>query len=324
MSSPDTIGAEWLSPTRVWRLTRCPASAGRLHFPPVAECAGPQNSGTIAHTAVQLWIENGGHHSMDPCSALVGSINIALAATGTDPPPDWPVTRARLLIRAAELASLLVGYPHRQVICETELRDPAWKIRGTPDIVLVGDTVAVIDLKTQTLKKSELPPWEQFQLAIYAHLVKQTYGALPKTVEVFSLNRGRIPVVVTPELIADALSKVQQARKASPAEAHPGLETCRFCRRRMECQPHWNAAKGWPDSDCVEGEIKRLEKAANGHIALLLKTPGGPAWVSGIPVKLMSVTTGARIRFVRLRTATSSHYPVAAWKWGTSSALAVR
>jgi hypothetical protein len=281
-----------------------------------------QNSGTIAHAAIQSWIERDGYHLDDPRSELADDIG-AVTSDIASLPADWTLTRARLLARAAELAELLRSQAGARPVCETELRDPDLRIRGTPDVVLVGETTGLIDLKSQTLKGDELRPWVIFQLAVYAHLIKKVYGAAPTTVDVFSLNRGRIPIGISASDIAHALAGVSRARAADPAATHPALETCRFCRRRLECDPHWIAALSWPARDCVEGTIELVEVSANGTIALKLARPGADEWVSGIPSHLLTPPIGGRIRIARVYPSANRDAAPSGWRWGPQSVFTV-
>jgi hypothetical protein len=271
---------------------------------------------------MQAWIQSGGYRSNDPARKLADAINDTLAQVGGTPPPTWAVTRARLLARAPALAELLTAETTARVICETELIDPALMIRGTPDVVVVGERIAVIDLKTQTLKHDRLPPWAEFQLTIYAHLVERTHRELPTIVEVFSLNRGRLPVVVTPTTVRTALDAVVSARAADPTETRPAFEVCRFCARRLECQPHWDAAVSWATVDCVEGIVERTEQSSTGVIAVLVETAVGPAWVTGMPSAAIALGKGERFRAVRLLPADAGTGERRAWRWaGASAAL---
>lgn len=318
----DSSGSrDWLSPTRVWRLTECPASVGPVVTTSVAGSKDSPNAGRVAHRAVQLWIEGDGYRDADPRSRLADAISAALADFGGESPVGWPTTRARLLSRSRELAERLVVGEY--VRSEEELRDPVRALRGTPDIVVLSTVeAAVIDLKTQTFKEESLTASIVFQLTIYAHLVEQAYGVLPSQVEVFSLNRGRMHVAVTPATVANALATVEQARKADISVANPSPETCRYCRRRIDCQPQWDAAPFWPSRDCIEGTIERIERAANGAAAILVRSPGGLQWVGGIPGELVSASVGTSIRLVRLYRSDLAG-DSGGFKWSPQSALAL-
>jgi CRISPR/Cas system-associated exonuclease Cas4 (RecB family) len=321
VSTDSSNSRDWLSPTRVWRLTQCPASVGPVVSTSVAASADSPNAGTVAHRAVQLWIKGDGYRDADPRSRLADAISAALAGFGGESPVGWPTTRARLLSRSRELAERLVIGEY--VLSEEELRDPVRTLRGVPDIVMLSPgEAAVIDLKTQTFKEESLTASIVFQLTIYAYLVELAYGVFPNQVEVFSLNRGPMPVVVTPATVTNALATVEQARKADITIANPSPETCRYCRRRMDCQPQWDAAPFWPSRDCIEGTIERIETAANGAAAILVSSPAGLQWVSGIPGELVSASVGASIRLVRLYRSGPAG-DSGGFRWSPQSALAL-
>lgn len=312
---------EWLSPTRAWRLTECAASVGPIVSTPLASASTAPNAGTVAHRAVQLWIEADGYRDDDPRGRLSDAISAALAESSGEPVGEWTTTRARLLARASQLADRLRAGD--QVISEDELRDTSRALRGTPDIVVMGQGEAVvIDLKTPTAKEDSLPPWIDFQLTIYAHLVEQEYGVLPRQAEVFRLNRGLMPLAVSPTSVAVALETVERARKADRSVATAAPETCRYCPRRLDCQAHWDAAAFWPGNDCVEGPIEQIERAANGLTALLLRSANGPRWVSGIPTELATANVGEHLRLVRLQRSEMAN-DLVGFKWSRYSALSV-
>lgn len=316
----DTGGPhDWLSPTRAWRLTECAASVGPVVNSPVTLTSDAPNAGTVAHRAVQLWIESDGYRDDHPRSRLSEAISGALTEFSGRPTGEWPPTRARLLARASQLAERLLWGD--DVHAERELLDPIRRLRGTPDIVLMKPREAVvIDLKTPTSKEDSLPPWIVFQLTIYAYLVEQVHGILPTKVEVFRLNRGLMPLSVNSTSVEAALETVERAREGDTSVATPAPETCRYCRRRLDCQPHWDAAVCWPDADCVDGTIERVERAANGIAAIFLASSRGPRWVSGVPGDLLTANAGERVRLVRLRRSDSNDD--SGFKWSRHSALA--
>ena len=297
----DPVDREWLSPTRAWRLTECAASVGPVTNAPIALENNALNAGTAAHRAIQVWINSNGYEDDDVRRRLSEAIDTVLKDSGGNVVVgEWTSTRARLLARAVQLAALLRR--GGRVVSEKELRDSRHKLRGTPDIVVLGQGGAsVIDLKTPTTNCNSLPPWINFQLSIYAHLVRQEYGVLPRQTDVFRLNKGLIPAAISKSSVAVALETVQRAREADRSVASPAPETCRYCRRRIECQPHWDAATSWPETDCVEGTIERIERAENGLTALHLQTSAGLQWVSGIPSVLVTAAVGERLRLLRLK-----------------------
>lgn len=320
MTTSEEGTASWLSPTRAWRLTECAASVKAIPAAEITARRVTANAGTVAHRAVQLWIEAQEYRHGDARAQLGAAIDAALASYGGTPDGEWAVTRARLLARSDQLAALLLSGD--SVHSERELRDPGRAMRGTPDIVIIQNRDAVVvDLKTPTSKDELIPPWIEFQLTIYAHLVEVNYGMLPGRVEVFRLNRGLTAVPVSRAAVSDALMLVETARQADKSVATPGSETCRYCPRRTVCEPHWLAAATWSDPDCIEGGIETIERAANGLSAILIHSRDGRHWVTGIPGELLTAEEGAQIRMVRLR---RTEQDGNTWKfsWSRYSALA--
>lgn len=209
------------------------------------------------------------------------------------------------------------------MLSEIELKDEDLRLRGQLDLLLVGNEIVVVDLKTQTLLDEGLPDWVEFQLTVYAHLAQKTYGTLPVRAEVFSLNRGRREVPITEASIQNALAALATARATDPSHANPSPEVCRFCERRLECEPHWEAAAEWTTSDAVVGSVQRLEYATAGVVAALLQTASGPAWVTGIPGQLVDACPGDSLQVVRVCNLGLSAEAIGQWRWRRQSALRI-
>ncbi len=319
---PIDHGQEWLSPTRAWRLTECPASVGLVANATTKGTTQDVNTGTLAHRVLERWIAAAGYRAQDPRQTLSAAVDECVAELGGSLPDGWALARARLLVRGTALAALLRVRSPDEVIPEQELKDPELRLRGTPDLVLLGSEVILIDLKTQTFTEDDVPDWVKFQLTIYAHLVKLAYGLRPDRVEVISLNRGQIPVTVTDEGIREALVAVASARDLSRHDAKPAEAVCYFCRRRLECQPHWDAVATWPDADCVEGTLRRIEEATTRAVAaVLIETNDDDVWVSGVPVELITGGPGDHARFVRLGRTRTNERGLTGRRWGRFSAL---
>lgn len=301
----ENVEADWLSPTRAWRMMQCPASVRPLLGPPASPTDEGDpldvNAGTLAHRVIERWIRSGGYREASPVEALSNTADECVADLRDGPPSGWALTHARLIARGPMLVDLIGPRTSEQIHSEVELWDPRLRLRGKPDLVLLGDEVVVLDFKTQTFRESDLPEWVKFQLAIYAHLIEDTFGTRPDRAGVFSLSRGQIPVSITDAEIEAALAAVSSARQVGPDIAHPSLEVCRYCLRRFECEPHWQAVATWPEPDCIEGAIDRVEVAANGVAAVRVTTATGASWVTRVPAHLVTGVAGQSIRFVRIR-----------------------
>ncbi len=321
MSQPNA-GDVWLSPTRAWRLIKCPASVRPIMGGVPATSTNQEvNTGTLAHLVLEWWIHAEGYRAADPNAALEMAADACVAKLSHGQPPGWRVSRARLVARATSLVHLIGDRKPAQVLPEIELTDEELKLRGQLDLLLLGDEIVVVDLKTQTLSEEELPEWVAFQLAVYAHLVRKSYGRLPTRSEVFSLNRGRIDLSLTEESIRSALDRLAEARSVDTSLAYPSPETCSFCARRLICEPHWDAAPTWSDTDVVRGVLVRVEMAASGVAAMLLDTSKGPAWASGIPANLVNGIPGQQVRLVRMHGRRATAHDVPEWRWTRVSAI---
>lgn len=316
-------GEEWLSPTRAWRLTECPASEGAGVKGTAVATMPEVNTGTLAHRVLERWIVGEGYRAENPRQTLSAAIDECVAELAGDLPIGWALARARLLVRGTGLAALLGERSPDEVIPERELKDPELRLRGTPDLVLLGDEVTLIDLKTQTFVEEDVPDWVRFQLTIYAHLVELVYGSRPDRVEVFSLNRGQIPVEITDDGLKEALRAVSSARELDRHDAKPEESVCYFCRRRLGCQPHWDAANTWPDADGVQGTIRRIEEAATGVVAVLVETVDKEVWVAGVPGALMAGSPGDQVRLIRLGRTRTNASGLIGQRWARFSSLLI-
>ncbi|WP_433166368.1 PD-(D/E)XK nuclease family protein [Kribbella sp. CA-247076] len=321
MNQPS-VGAGWLSPSRAWRLIECPASVQPVAGNgPGAATDQEVNTGTLAHRALERWIRAEGYRAGDPKAALAEAADACAAELPGGPPSSWRVSRARLVARGMSLVDLIGQRMPAQVLSEVKLQDDDLRLRGQLDLLLLGDDIVVVDLKTQTLLDEGLPEWVQFQLTLYAHLIEKIYGDLPARVEVFSLNRGRIDVPITKETLRDARGALAMARAANPSHAKPSREACQFCARRLECEPHWEVAMRWRNTDALEGAVVRVEEATTGVAAVLLEGLAGRAWASGIPTDLIAAATpGQMLRLVRVHHVGVGADRVALWRWRRLSA----
>lgn len=314
--------AGWLSPTRAWSLIECPASvlpaAGNG---PAGGAIQEVNTGTLAHRVLERWIRAQGYRAADPEAALAEAADARVTELTGGPPASWRVSRARLVARGLSLVDLIGDRTPDQVLPEIELEDEDLRLRGRLDLLLLGDEIVVVDLKTQTLLEDGVPEGVAFQLAVYALVIQRNYGTLPTRTEVFSLNRGRIVVPLTDESLSSALEALEKARAADSSIATPSSATCLFCDHRLSCEPHWDVAPGWPQTDAVEGEIIRVESAATGVSAVHLETVTGPVWVSGIPTSLVSGTPGQQVRLVRMRGRRANADGALEWRWTGVSAI---
>jgi hypothetical protein len=297
-------GPGWLSPTSAWRVASCPASAVPSARPVVHAAVVSANTGSIAHRAVQTWIESGDWASEKSGERLQSHFDAVLRALGLDATSlsDGVITRARLRRRGPELSRLLSEAGPSSIDTEHALFDESRSIWGVPDITTHGGEGTIIDLKTGRDATRELPVRIVDQLLIYAHLFREFYGSLPSRLVVFSLLHGAIRVDVNEQSLAGVLDRVDRARRSGHGVAIPGPEVCRFCPRRFSCEPHWQMVDAWPRPDAVQGLVTKLETAQSGVTAMQIETLTGSAWVTHIPATSLpfEIALGVRARIVRI------------------------
>ncbi|KIP90349.1 hypothetical protein RU09_11425 [Microbacterium sp. MEJ108Y] len=231
--------------------------------------------------------------------------------------PQGVVTRARLKIRAKELAATLSG-ANADVRSELLLSDESNHLFGILDIAGAGSDGFIIDLKTGRDASAEPSPAIEHQMTFYAHLFQASYGTFPKNVIVFSLQRGPTEIQVAPSAVATLLDQIRAAQLTERTDARPEAYTCRFCPKRMTCQPHWDEVPGWERPDAIEGAIGNIERSSSGTAALLI----GGRWLTGIPEKALPDGTapGKFARAVRVRRRNDSEPE----EWAAGSTTLIR
>lgn len=286
--TPDAAAPQWWSATATWRLLRCPVSAASAQAPTNPPSKAADNAGTLAHLALQAWAESGEWSRPEPGVRLQERFDEVAAARGANPErmPQALVTRARLKSRGKELAAIL-SCAGADIRSELLLNDENNHLFGILDIAATGASGLVIDLKTGRDGSAEPSPTIEHQMTFYAHLFQATYGMRPEHVVIFSLQHGAAEIEVTSSMISVLLEQVRAARLSASAIARPQQDTCRFCPKRMTCQPHWDALPTWDRPDAIEGAISKIEHSSSGKTALRI----GSQWLTGIPA--ISIPGGA-------------------------------
>ena len=206
---------------------------------------------------------------------------------------DSVMTRSRLRARGAELAAVLKA-SGSNARSEVFLQDDVHMLYGQLDVI-VDDPGggAVVDLKTGTDSDRESV---RTQLLIYASLFKRESGHLPTYLVAFSLRRGPVQIEFSQADVDDLLARVGAARE-QPGLAIPDAAGCKYCRRRLVCEPHWSAAAAWAEPDCVEGLVSKVENAAAGLTAVRISSGAGEQWVTGLAsLHSQALNTGSKIR----------------------------
>ncbi|WP_353826566.1 PD-(D/E)XK nuclease family protein [Agromyces sp. SYSU T0242] len=309
-----TSEARWLSATAAARFVLCQAAAAPRMAPSIPVPTAPGNAGSLAHAAMSSWIESGGWRRPDAGPALQSNWDAEVVKWGLERRilRDGVVTRARLGTRGAELATLLTRAGTR-ARSELFIKDDVHGLYGQLDVVVDGsvDAGLVIDLKTGREGGDFLSAVTRGQLLTYAHLFRVETGVLPQRVVVFSLRRGVLELGADPSEVDDFVARVASLVDESIRAAVPDQRVCRFCPRRLACEPHWTAARTWEDPDCVEGRVIRVQHAATGATSIQLDTAGVTGWLTGLRPEHLDGTPalGQLIRAVRLGRRGSSEEP---------------
>lgn len=270
---------QWWSATASWRLLRCPVSAAPAYEPVKPTAQDLSNAGSIAHLALQHWIEREEWSHEDPGVRLQGCFDEIVAAHKITPArmSRALITRARLKSRGRELSEILAG-AGSGIRTELLLTDEDNHLFGILDVTAGGAEGLIIDLKTGREASAASSPAIKHQMTFYAHLFQGAFGAPPKHVIVFNLQEGLLEIEVTPSAITDLLGQIRAAQLTERTLARPQADTCRFCTKRMSCEPHWRAVAAWDPPDAVEGTIGGIERSSSGMVAMSI----GGQWLTGI------------------------------------------
>jgi hypothetical protein len=241
---------------------------------------------------------------------------------------DGRLTRARLSARADQLSSELAEFTadSASITCEEALSDPQSRLRGIPDVMILGSRSALIDFKTGRDATAPITKPIRLQLLIYAHLYRCAHGRLPEVAEAFSLIHGPLRVSAGSTSVEAVLNAIAEARSQDPELACPSPAVCRFCSRRFVCEPHWNALPTWAVPDALEGQIIQIEHAKSGAVGLLIEAASGSEWVTHIPHDRIptEAEVGSYVRIIHLHR-TQTHDPHAAMQaWRAAPLVAIR
>jgi hypothetical protein len=208
------------------------------------------------------------------------------------------VIRARLQTRGQTLSEILASAGSRPQ-SEVLLRDDDRCLFGILDIVSPEAGGLIIDLKTGRNASAALSPAIYHQMTFYAHLFQANFGVFPERVLVFSLQRGLVEIPVISSGIAPFLSKIHAAQLSDRITAYPHADVCRYCPKRVRCEPHWDAISAWDDADAIEGEVAAIEHSSSGTAAVQI----GGQWLTGISATLLpsNLAPGQFARAVRVR-----------------------
>ena len=135
---------------------------------------------------------------------------------------------------------------------ERTLRSDRSPLFGRPDRVVVkGDSVEIIDLKTSQAAEDGMPDRAKRQLIMYAALWEEVTGVLPNKLTVEAIDGSRTSITVTQKEVesqreaamADFNAFNQAAVEPSTllGKANPSPDACRFCDYKALCGPFFDA-----------------------------------------------------------------------------------
>lgn len=311
---------QWWSSTAAWRLLSCPLSAVPANEPARPSAQDLGNAGSVAHLALQQWIENGEWAREDPGMRLQGRFDEIVASRGIDIArlPQAVITRARLKSRGKELSAILAGAGNG-IRTELLLTDEGNHLFGILDVAAAGAGGLIIDLKTGREASSGPSQAIKHQLTFYAHLFQVALGVQPKHVIVFNLQQGPAEIEITPSAITNLLGQIRTAQHLARTLARPQPDVCRFCTKRMTCEPHWKAVAAWDSPDAIEGTIVGIERSNSGVVAVSI----GGDWLTGIANSQLpaGAKPGEFVRAVRIRRRGDGTAPP---EWAASSITDIR
>jgi CRISPR/Cas system-associated exonuclease Cas4 (RecB family) len=250
---------ESLAPARLERLLSCPL---RVAFEQAGEFGGRKSSsaalvGRAVHRTIELVLSRKEGVSEEVGSAWEEACD-ELAAEGEDPRALPTARRARLRLEARlpELRDFVAQRLPAELLLEETLTSVASGLTGTPDLLIVGSSVVVVDYKTGVVAEEEvLEPGYRRQVALYAWLAAERFGT-PVDGALFSLRQGIIPVDTSTDEVNDVARTALEARAAfnarvpGPQPAAPSEAACGRCPHVCKCDEAWAAL--------IAGEVARL------------------------------------------------------------------
>jgi hypothetical protein len=189
---------------------------------------------------------------------------------------------------------------------------------GVADLVLLADTVAIVDYKTGLVTEQEdVKAGFRRQTLIYSKLASETYHLPISHVSLFSLRQGFVTIppddvsvqAVWDEAVEAVAAFNDLAPGEQPAKASP--DNCRWCAYNLACSPGLEALvqegqEGGPGG-AVTGRLSSDPiQASNGRSALFVEVRDGKeipeVRVTNVPTDLVSaMAVGANLTLIGLR-----------------------
>lgn len=251
---------------------------------------------------------------------LQGCFDEIVASRGIDIArmPQAVITRARLKSRGKELSAILAG-AGAGIRTELLLTDEGNHLFGILDVAAGGAEGLIIDLKTGRDDTAAPSRAVKHHMTFYAHLFQVTFGMPPKHVIVFNLQQGPAEIEVSPSAITNLVGDILTAQSNGRTLARPQPDVCRFCTKRITCEPHWKAVAAWDPPDAIEGTIVSIERSSSGMVAVSIDGH----WLTGMVGSLLpdDAKPGQFARAVRVRRRSPGVEPP---EWAASSITEIR
>lgn len=319
--------ANWLTATGSARAAICGASLTRGSGP-TRMTRSPQTTGAIAHLVLESWLRANGWNSGHPRVAFAEALASVEETTGRRLAGMSGGAKIQLQLqqKVAGLTVLLqeLGTTAGEIDVEEPLVDERRHFWGIPDVLVRASGWLIIDLKTGRSTDSSLAT-ARAQLLLYAHLVSTMHGRLPSELAVLSTVGGLQRVEFRPADVAAHVSMLAELRNTKEPDARPDSEVCRFCPKRFECEPHWNALPTWTGADAVQGRVITSERSRNGRLAITFVEDDSEqtalVWdIDGATVRTRP-GAGSRVAFIRLSPSAATER---SWRWSQYSAVRLR
>ncbi len=249
---------------RRWRKESAPSLVASN---PPAGRGEPKNLGTLAHEAVQDWVEHGEWRSKDPGRSLQLMFDQRVPS---DPATVGLARRlsAGLAIRGRALAQVLAtgeGDPG----CEVPTLDKERRLRGKIDLVTqTAGSVHVIDLKTGSGfgTGSDVPLSAKCQMAVYSVLAQQKWNKEVR-LSIFSMESGLQDIALTDTETNELVEQLEAERLLALVQnplATPAASACTWCSFRSDCYAHWEAVANNDIQDATRGCIVSIQLSESG------------------------------------------------------------
>lgn len=295
-----------VSPSLLELLNACPLRVawGQAGHGPAPVPAGPALRGVAAHRALEL-------HLGQKATSVGEAWEMACdeIAIGGEDPRDVPGssrTKLRLTSRVSELERFIHEIAPHEMYLERELISRDLLIRGKPDLLMVNDSVTVVDYKSGMIAEGDIvSDGYRRQVLLYATLAGETLSRPVGAAALFSLRQGLVVLDTSEEQRIDVWDSALEALRAFNARVPgeqpptPSNDGCRWCPYSCRCVPAWSALKADAIHDLGGGAAVagRLEaspsRAANGMSAIFVRPSvgggeGHQAAVVDVPTNLVT------------------------------------